>query len=45
MSLVRKPMTNEMVRRIEQVAGPLDESERVLVTVHDLFYGGGSLTT
>jgi PTS system nitrogen regulatory IIA component len=44
-SLVRKPMTNEMVRRIEQVAGPLDESEQVLVTVHDVFYSGGSLTT
>lgn len=44
-SLVRKPMTNEMVRRIEQVTGPLDESEQVLVTVQDVFYSGGSLTT
>jgi PTS system nitrogen regulatory IIA component len=44
-SLVRKPMTNEMVRRIEQIAGPLDESEQVLVTVYDMFHCGGSLTT
>lgn len=44
-SLVSKQMTNEMVRRIEQVAGPLSESEQVLVTVHDVFYSGGSLTT
>ena len=44
-SLVRKRMTNELVRRIEAVTGPLSESDRVLVTVQDVFFSGGSLTT
>jgi PTS system nitrogen regulatory IIA component len=45
LSLVHKRMTNEMVRRIEQVVGPLRDSEQVLVTIQDVFYAGGSLTT
>jgi PTS system nitrogen regulatory IIA component len=44
-SLVRKRMTNELVRRIEAVTGPLSQSDRVLVTVQDVFFSGGSLTT
>jgi mannitol/fructose-specific phosphotransferase system IIA component (Ntr-type) len=44
-SLVNRSMTNELVRRIEQVAGPLAESQRVLVTVQNVFFSGGSLTT
>jgi PTS system nitrogen regulatory IIA component len=44
-SLVRKRMTNELVRRIEVVTGPLSQSDRVLVTVQDVFFSGGSLTT
>ncbi len=44
-SLVNRSMANELVRRIEQVAGPLAESEQVLVTVQNVFFSGGSLTT
>ena len=44
-SLVNRSMVNEMVRRIEQVVGPLSESEHVLVTVQNTFFSGGSLTT
>jgi len=44
-SLVNRKMVNELVRRIEEVAGPLTESERVLVTVQNVFFSGGSLTT
>lgn len=44
-SLVRKRMTNEIVRRIEQVAGPLEKSDKIMVTVQDVFYSAGSLTT
>lgn len=44
-SLVRKSMTNEMVRRIEQVTGPLEKSTKIMVTVQDVFYSAGSLTT
>ncbi len=44
-SLVRKKMTNELVRRIEAITGPLCTCDRVLVTVQDVFFSGGSLTT
>ncbi|MFH1689175.1 MAG: PTS sugar transporter subunit IIA [Candidatus Eisenbacteria bacterium] len=44
-SLVRKRMTNEIVRRIESVTGPLSKSDRVMVVVQDTFFSGGSLTT
>lgn len=44
-SLVQRRMTNEMIRRIEEIAGPLAETERVLVTVQSVFYSGGALTT
>jgi PTS system nitrogen regulatory IIA component len=42
-SLVQKRMTNELVRRIEAVTGPLSRSHRVLVTVQDVFFSAGSL--
>jgi len=44
-SLVRKRMSNELVRRIEVVTGPLSKCDRVMVTVQDVFFSGGSLTT
>jgi mannitol/fructose-specific phosphotransferase system IIA component (Ntr-type) len=44
-SLVGKRMTNELVRRIEGVTGPLSGCERVMVLVQDVFFSGGSLTT
>lgn len=44
-SLVSRRMTNETVRRIEQIAGPLAEAEHVLVTVQNVFYVAGSLIT
>ncbi len=44
-SLVNRSMVNELVRRIEEVVGPLAQSERVLVAVQNVFFSGGSLTT
>jgi PTS system nitrogen regulatory IIA component len=44
-SLVRKKMTNELVRRIEAVTGPLSKTDSVLVTVQDVFFSAGSLAT
>jgi PTS system nitrogen regulatory IIA component len=44
-SLVGKRMTNELVRRIESVTGPLSDCDRVMVLVQDVFFSGGSLTT
>jgi PTS system nitrogen regulatory IIA component len=44
-SLVRKKMTNELVRRIEAITGPLSKTNSVLVTVQDVFFSGGSLAT
>ena len=42
-ALVDKAMTNEVVRQIEAVAGPLDSAGRVLVAIQDVFYSAGSL--
>jgi mannitol/fructose-specific phosphotransferase system IIA component (Ntr-type) len=44
-SLVNRTMVNELIRRIEEVTGPLAQSERVLVTIQNVFFSGGSLTT
>ena len=44
-SLVSKRMTNELVRRIESVTGPLGQCDQVMVMVQDVFFSGGSLTT
>ncbi len=45
LSLVDRRMTNEMIRRLEQITGPLKDSDKVLLAVQDIFYSGGSLTT
>ncbi len=42
-SLVGKRMTNEMIRRVEAIVGPLSESKSVLVTVQETFFTAGSL--
>jgi len=43
-AVVEKRMSNEAVRRIEQVAGGLDERDDVLLTVEETSYSAGSLT-
>ncbi|MFH1502537.1 MAG: PTS sugar transporter subunit IIA [Candidatus Eisenbacteria bacterium] len=43
-SVVSKKMTNEMIRRVEAVVGPLAEAKHVLVTVQETFFTAGSLT-
>jgi len=45
LSLVDRRMTNEMIRRLESITGPLKSSNKVLLAVQDIFYSGGSLTT
>lgn len=42
-AIVNKGITNEIVRRIENVTGPLGQDHEVLVTVQDLVYSKGSL--
>jgi nitrogen PTS system EIIA component len=42
-SLVTKKMTNEMIRRLESIVGPLSSAKNVLVVVQDTFFAGGSL--
>jgi len=42
-ALVGKPITNEAIRRIERVTGPLQDRSDVLVTVQEVFYSAGSL--
>ena len=42
-SLVSRKMTNEMIRRIEGIVGPLSEAKNLLVTVQDTFFTSGSL--
>jgi PTS system nitrogen regulatory IIA component len=44
-AVVDKKLTNEMLRRIESVAGDLSKSTGVMVTVQDVSYSAGSLTT
>ena len=44
-AVVDKNLTNETVRRIESVAGDLHESTGVMVTVQDVDYAAGSLST
>jgi PTS system nitrogen regulatory IIA component len=43
LAVVDKKLTNETLRRIEQVTGPLDERRDVLVTIQDIFFSAGSL--
>ena len=42
-AVVDKQLTNEIVRNIDQITGGLDHSNRVLVTIQNLFYTAGSL--
>ena len=44
-ALVSKNMTNETIRRIERITGPLKNCTEVLVTIQDIFYCAGSLKT
>lgn len=41
--IVQKGLVNETIRRIETVAGNLNECVGVMVTIQDIFYSGGSL--
>lgn len=43
-ALVEKKYTNEIIRRIEQVAGKLDKSDKVVLAVQDIFYAAGNLS-
>jgi len=38
-------LTNETIRQIETIAGDLNNRTGVMVTVQDVFYSAGSLTT
>jgi len=40
---VDKKLTNDTLRRIEAITGPLDDARDVLVTVQDIFYAAGSV--
>jgi len=42
-AIVDRGLTNETLRRIENVTGPLEASSKLLVAVHDLFYVAGNL--
>jgi mannitol/fructose-specific phosphotransferase system IIA component (Ntr-type) len=44
-AIVDKNLTNETLRRIESIAGSLDKSTGVMVTVQDVSYAAGSLST
>jgi len=43
LALVPKKLTNETMRRIERITGPLDQASGVLVTVQEVFYSAGRL--
>ena len=42
-SVVPKAMSNEIIRRIEDITGPLGKDHDVMVTIQDLIYSKGSL--
>jgi len=42
-AIVNKAMTNETIRRMEQITGPLDKSSQTLLIVQNLFYVAGNL--
>ncbi len=44
-AVVEKQMTNETIRQIERITGPLDECTNTLVTVQDIFFANGHLST
>jgi len=43
LAIVEKPFTNEIIRRIESVVGPLAHRTDVIVTVQNVFFAAGSL--
>ena len=43
MVVVERRMTNEIIRRMEEITGELDRCDRVLLTIQDLSYTVGSL--
>ena len=38
---IEKRLTNEAIRRIEEITGSLNESSEVSVSIQDLFYSAG----
>jgi mannitol/fructose-specific phosphotransferase system IIA component (Ntr-type) len=42
-AVINRDMTNEAIRRIEEVVGSLDQCTNVMVVVQDVFYASGSL--
>ncbi len=42
-AVINREMTNEAIRRIENVVGPLDQCTNITVVVQDVFYAAGSL--
>jgi len=42
-ALVSKRITNETIRRIERITGPLKDRSDVMVTVQDVFYCAGAI--
>lgn len=44
-AVVEKKMTNETIRRIENITGPLDKCPNVMLIVQDIIYTAGSMET
>jgi len=42
-ALVSKRITNETIRRIERITGPLKDRSDVMITVQDVFYCAGAI--
>ena len=44
-AVVKKSLVNDTIRQINDIAGGLDKSEGIAVTVQDVFYAAGSLNS
>lgn len=42
-AVIDKKLSNETIRRIEQIAGSLDKRDDVMLTIQDIFYASGLL--
>ncbi len=42
-SVIDRQLTNEMIERIESVTGPLEESNKTMVTITQLYFAAGNL--
>jgi hypothetical protein len=42
-AMIEKKLTNEVIRRIEQVTGVLDQSVDIALAVQDVFYATGTI--